>query len=81
MFGLPPRDRPVCYVPVLDWCVCSETSRLFQFPSQSALSYSPGPVLCGFEADQAHVWRTEILGVLVFAPVPIGSAAGDGVSV
>lgn len=79
VFVLPRCDWTPVYVPVPDWWVGREPSRFLLEPSPSVLSCFSGVMLCGSEADKAHVCWFLITQFLVFVLVPLVAATCDGV--
>lgn len=55
VFTLSPRDRAVVYVLVPYRWIGQEPSRLLMVPSRFAFAYYSRLMLCGHEADKAHI--------------------------
>lgn len=57
VFAILPIDRPVAYVLVPSRWVGWEPGCLLLVPSLFVLSYYSGLVVCGSEAEKAHIWH------------------------
>lgn len=79
MFFLLPCDRLKMYVPgPISWFGL-EPSRILLVPSPSVSAYYSGFVLCGSEADKAHLWQPAFVEFLLFSLISFIAVALSGI--
>lgn len=79
VFALPHSVLPMFYGLGPNWQVDWEPNRFFLVPFSSIFACYSGLMLCGSEADKAHIWQKSITKFLLFSIDSLVAVARDGV--